>query len=229
MKPAIIYLHEPREDPSLLGRALEAEGFTLLSRLREVRPEDLSAPLLVSLGGPMGVYEADRYPFLGEELELMRKRLALGRPILGVCLGAQLLAAAAGTRVYPGAHGFRLGVSPIQQTEKASEDPVFGPMPAALEVVHWHGDTFDPVPGAQLLATANPYDQQAFRVGRSYGLQFHPELDASDFGRWVEACPEDVRRAGRTVEEIAREDLPRLEASRAERLALIARLVRACR
>ncbi|WP_244222438.1 glutamine amidotransferase-related protein [Corallococcus praedator] len=95
---AVVFEHEEHEGPGLLGPALEAAGFTLVRRFRTVRREDVDAPLVVVMGGPMGVYEADAHPFLKDELALLGERLASERACVGVCLGAQLLAAAAGPR-----------------------------------------------------------------------------------------------------------------------------------
>jgi GMP synthase (glutamine-hydrolysing) len=193
---AVVLIHEDGEGPGLLAPALEAAGFILRTRYREVRPEDAQATLVVVMGGPMGAYEASRFLFLRDELALLRVRLAQRQPVLGICLGAQLLAAAAGARVYPGAAGLELGVSPVQLTAEAEGDPVFSQLPTGTPVAHWHADTFDPVPGATLLASTERYRQQAFRLGNSYGLQFHVELDAATFAQWVRAGATDVERAG---------------------------------
>ncbi len=211
---AVVYEHEELEGPALLGPALESRGFVLERRFRHARPDDVSADLVVAMGGPMGAYEASRHPFLFDELSVMRARLAQGRPVLGICLGAQLLAASAGARVYPGESGFELGVFPVALTNEATVDPVFSSMPPSFDVAHWHGDTFDEVPGAVRLAGTSRYPQQAFRLGDSYGLQFHPELDAAAFARWLEQCPEDLRRAGRSLDEVRAHDVSRLAQSR---------------
>jgi GMP synthase (glutamine-hydrolysing) len=224
---AVVLTHEEGEGPGHLAPALEAAGFTLRTRYREVRPGDAAAALVVVMGGPMGAYEASRFPFLRDELVLLRDRLAQRRPVLGVCLGAQLLAAAAGARVYPGASGFELGVSALRLAPAAKEDAVFSQLPAGTPVVHWHGDTFDPVPGATLLASTARYGQQAFRLGNSYGLQFHVELDAETFSKWVRAGAADVERAGVSEEALLSRDAAHLAAAQPELLGLIQRLARA--
>ncbi len=208
---AVILMHEEQEGPVLLEPALRRAGFTLDIRLREPRPTDADAALLVVMGGPMGVYEADRHPFLKDEQELLRRRLADGRPSLGICLGAQLLAAAAGARVYPGDKGMVIGVQPVTLTAAGLADPLFAGFEERFEVAHWHGDTFDAVPGATLLASTARYPQQLFRLGTSFGVQFHPELDVATFERWVRSAPEDLERVGLEVDKVLARDVPRLE------------------
>ncbi|MFL5318113.1 MAG: glutamine amidotransferase-related protein [Myxococcaceae bacterium] len=208
---AVVFIHEAHEGPGLLKGALEKSGYVLEERQREVREGDADADLVVVMGGPMGVYEADRYPFVKAEIELVRARLAANKPVIGICLGAQILAAAAGSRVYPGKEGVELGVFPVMLTGAGRNDPAFGGNAQTLEVAHWHGDTFDPVPGATLLASSDRYPQQAFKTGRSYGVQFHPELDVETFARWLDNDPDAVHSAGRYIEEIRQDDLPKLK------------------
>ncbi|NPC86452.1 type 1 glutamine amidotransferase, partial [Pyxidicoccus fallax] len=119
---AVVFQHEEHEGPGLLGPALEAAGFSLVTRFRSVRREDVSADLVVVMGGPMGVYEADQHPFLHEEQSLLTERLANELPCLGICLGAQLLASAAGAEVFPGKNGFEVGVAPVRWTQDALKD-----------------------------------------------------------------------------------------------------------
>ena len=213
MPTAIILLHVPHEGAYRLRPALERAGFRVVERLGPPSPGDARAELVVLMGGPMGVYEADRHPQLAAELELLSARLRAGRPSLGICLGAQLLAHAAGARVFPGAAGLELGVMPVRVTDEGARDPLFAGIPAELPVAHWHGDTFEPVPGATLLASTGRYPQQAFRIGRSLGLQFHPELDVAALRGWLALHPEAPAQAGKSLAGIEAEELPRLEAA----------------
>jgi len=196
MPRALVLQHEPNEGPGLLASALEREGFQVDARLRRVEPGDEDAPLVVVMGGPQAAYQASDHPFLLDELRLLRARLERGLPSLGVCLGSQLLAAAAGARVFRGERGVELGPLPVQRTVEGSKDEVFFTLPPRFVALHWHGDTWDEVPGATLLASTERYPQQAFRVGLSYGLQFHPELTGSMFLEWADAAPEEVAAAG---------------------------------
>jgi GMP synthase (glutamine-hydrolysing) len=221
---AVVLQHEENEGPGLLGPALEAAGFTLVKRFRAVKREDVDAELVVVLGGAMGVYEAERHSFLGEELALLTERLAFSRPVLGICLGAQLLAAAAGSEVFPGKNGLEVGVAPVRWTKEGLTDPVLAGVRPRSTVAHWHQDTFKPVAGSTLLASTDRYSQQAFRLGDSYGFQFHLELTADEFERWLAHGQEElVELYEKDLEEL-RSQLPKLRAAEPENGELIERL-----
>jgi GMP synthase (glutamine-hydrolysing) len=208
----IAYVHEPHEGLARFREPLERAGFRTVERFRAPDPvADVRAPLLVVLGGPMGVYDADRFPFLKTEIEVLRARLAEGRPSIGLCLGSQLLAAAAGSRVFRGPSGKVIGVGPIARVGPA-EDPLLRGLPDAFDAVQWHGDTFEPVPG-RLLFRGETYAPQGFRVGRSVGIQFHAELGPEGFRDWVQGSREDLRRSGRDPDALLAEGLPRLAAA----------------
>jgi GMP synthase (glutamine-hydrolysing) len=209
---AIIIQHEAHEGLELLEPALLTAGFTLVKRFRGVEHKDLEAELVVVLGGPMGVYDGEQHPFLREELGFLIERLALGKPCLGICLGAQLLAAAAGAEVFKGKNGPEIGVGPVRLTKEAGADAVFALLPPKLTVAHWHGDTFTAVPQAALLASSDRYTQQAFRIGNSYGLQFHAELSADAFKRWLELGAEELKALGKDVKALEAQ-LPKLKAA----------------
>ncbi len=142
-----------------------------------------AADLLVILGGPIGAYDEARYPWLAAEVAVIERRLSARRPVLGVCLGAQLIARAAGARVYPGPLK-EIGYAPVRLTRAGEVSPL-----AALAtdpvVLHWHGDTFDLPEGASRLAETDAYTNQAFTLGSSLGLQFHLEVDPSAFEAWL--------------------------------------------
>jgi len=192
MPHAVVLQHEENEGPGLLASALERAGFQVRARLRRVEPGDEAAPLVVVMGGPQAAYRASEHPYLLDELRLLRSRVERGLPSLGICLGSQLLAAAAGARVYPGTNGVELGRFPVTCTADAANDPVFSALPREFQALHWHGDTFDLPPGAVLLASSGRYPHQAFQVGRSYGIQFHPELTGAAFLQWADASPGEV-------------------------------------
>ena len=207
---AVALLHAPDEGLARLRAALEAAGFCCRERLRDVDPRDIDAPLLVVMGGEMGAYQANRYPFLAEEIALLRARLEADRPSLGICLGSQLLAAAAGATVRRGDRGTVVGVGPVHRIPAGLKDPALVGVPETFDVVHWHGDTFEPGPGTPLFG-GSTYPAQGFRVGRSIGLQFHPELGPAEFRDWVETLAEPLRRSGRDPERLLADGIPRLE------------------
>lgn len=138
---------------------------------------------LVVLGGDQNVCEQDRFPYLTAEIALLREWLAGGRPVLGVCLGAQLLAEATGGRVVR-AERRELGWLDVELLPAAREDPVLGFAPARLTALQWHSYAVEPPPGAVALARS-PVCVQAFRLGRSWGLQFHPEVDRDILDAWI--------------------------------------------
>ncbi|HXN37331.1 MAG TPA: type 1 glutamine amidotransferase [Solirubrobacteraceae bacterium] len=128
------------------------------------------------LGGPMGVGDIEAHPHLTAELDLLTTAVAADVPVLGVCLGAQLLAHALGAEVLP-APTTEVGLGSVTLTPAGERDVVLGGSGRQLPVLHWHGDTFTLPTGAELLASSDQCVNQAFRVGRAYGLQFHVELD----------------------------------------------------
>ena len=154
-----------------------------------------------------------------QRLELRLDRLQLP----GICLGAQLLAAAAGAQVFKGKNGFEVGVGPVRFTTAGLEDPVFVGVPAKLNVAHWHQNTWAQIEGATLLGSTDRYTQQAFRKGSSYAFQFHLELDAAAWLQWVELGAESLRAAGKDVEAL-KKDAGKLRAVEPQLKALCAQL-----
>lgn len=183
----LIIKHETTEGPGTIGEYLLANGLasrTIEAGSGEPLPTSLAGvSAVVSLGGPMNVYEEEKYPFLADEDRLIKKVLAGKIPFLGVCLGAQLLAKAAGGRVYP-APQKEIGWSKVTLTAAAAGDPVFAGSPPTLDVFQWHGDTFDLPPGGMLLAGGEIVANQAFKFGAAYGFQFHVEVDEPLLQSW---------------------------------------------
>ena len=151
------------------------------------------AGALVVLGGPMGVYEAEEYPHMGAAMKLMGEALKKDIPLLGICLGAQMLAHVLGAKVYKGAQGQEIGWYDITLTPEGMNDPALAAYAGGgggARVFHWHGDTFDIPGGAVRLAGSSMYDAQAFRYGtRAYGLQFHLEVTEGMVADWMRDIP----------------------------------------
>jgi GMP synthase (glutamine-hydrolysing) len=139
---------------------------------------------LVVLGGAMDFDETDAYPHLARTTDLLRDAAARSAPALGICLGAQLAAAALGGRAYPGPAGEELGWTKVELTPEGQADPVLGALQEPAELFEWHHDTLDPPPGATLLAFGGVYPTQAFRLGSVVAVQFHPEVDGPLLAGW---------------------------------------------
>jgi GMP synthase-like glutamine amidotransferase len=137
------------------------------------------------MGGPMGAYEEEQHPWLAPEKRLIAEAVRAGRPFWGVCLGAQLLAASLGARVYSGARA-EVGVLDVELTAQAAADPVFADAPRCFPALQWHGDTWELPEGATRLAGSAAYEQQAFVFDRAYGVQFHVEVSVGLAGEWGE-------------------------------------------
>jgi GMP synthase (glutamine-hydrolysing) len=180
---AVAIRHVAFEDLGTLGDLLEARGFdvTYVEAGRDEFATVGDPDLLVVLGGPIGAYEGDVYPFLAAETKLVEQRLRADKPIVGICLGAQIMAQALGARVYP-AGVKEIGWAPITLTEtgKSSCLAALGASP----VLHWHGDTFDLPKDANLLASSSMVENQAFAIRRALALQFHVEVKGRELEKW---------------------------------------------
>jgi len=210
MKRAVVIQHVEMEGPGRIAELLAEREVSVriveVWRGMAVPKEVAEDEILVVMGGGMGVGDRDdpRYPFLNPEIDLLRRALAEGRGILGVCLGSQLLAAAAGARVYPnvmrdeGGRELRVrevGWGPVRLVGGAGEAALAG-LGAEQTVLHWHGDTYDLPPSAVRLASTDVCANQAFRIGaRAFGLQFHVEADAALAKRWAVEDADFVRSA----------------------------------
>jgi GMP synthase (glutamine-hydrolysing) len=190
LKKALVVGHVAFEDLGSLEPALLEAGYSI-TKLDGCTADfsaldPCAADLLVVLGGPVGVYEQDSYPFLRRELGVLRERLDAARPTLGICLGAQLMAAALGAQVHAGSRGKEVGWMPVHIGRDSHLLPAIERLCSAdLPVLHWHGDTFELPRGAAHLAGSDRYPHQAFSVGDyALGLQFHPEVTAEGLERW---------------------------------------------
>jgi GMP synthase (glutamine-hydrolysing) len=202
-RSAVALRHVAFEDLGLLGPILDAAGWT--TSYCDATIDDLGATaveqadLLIVLGGPVGVYETESYPFLTGEVALVERRLARERPTLGICLGSQLMARALGSRVYPGATK-EIGWGPVELTA-AGRSSCLAPLSTENALVlHWHGDTFDLPHGAVRLAFNTHYENQAFAHGaHALALQFHIEADPRRLEQWYVGHTVELAVAGLSV------------------------------
>ena len=189
MKPLLVFQHIACETPGIFLDLLEKQKRpveTVRFYEGDRAPEDLSlfSGLLV-MGGPMSVNDEATYSWLKTEDRLLREALALDFPTLGICLGSQLIAKAAGGTIRQGPRK-EIGWYPVRLTTAAQHDRLFGGFPGSIEVFEWHGEYFDTPPGAINLASSALYECQAFSIGRHvYGLLFHLEVTASMVSDWV--------------------------------------------
>ena len=190
MRKLLVFQHSAREPLGLLDPMLRRAGFRIryvnFSRQPGLQPDVGRYHGLVVLGGPMNVDQADRFPHLATEIDVIRAALRLDIPILGICLGAQLLAAALGADVRP--HTVReIGWYRLHPTAAAGEDLLCRHFDGSQHVFQWHAYTFDLPPGAVHLASTPTCPNQAFRYGdRAYGLQFHLEADEQQIHSWLQ-------------------------------------------
>ncbi|HEY9102309.1 glutamine amidotransferase [Chitinimonas sp.] len=197
-KLVVAIRHIDFEDLGSFAAPLEEAGYRIhyLERGQSVALAH-EADLLVVLGGPMGVYETALYPWIPAEQGLIRARLAAGQATLGVCFGAQQMAAALGAPVYPGRAGKEIGFYPLRLTAAGKASPVARVAGEHCQMFHWHGDTFDLPEGATLLAGSERYPHQAFAVGRhGLALQCHPELEPDRIEEWLQGHAAELAAAG---------------------------------
>ncbi|MBV8356992.1 MAG: gamma-glutamyl-gamma-aminobutyrate hydrolase family protein [Deltaproteobacteria bacterium] len=151
---------------------------------------------LIVMGGPETVYQLDRYPYLRDEMRLIESALRDNKPILGICLGAQLLAAALGATVKRG-ESREIGWYPVRLANAANDDRLMRGLPAEFMAAHWHSDVFELPHGAVALASSAKTANQAFRFGNNaYGLLFHAEITQERLGKLVSEFGEDLKRVG---------------------------------
>jgi GMP synthase (glutamine-hydrolysing) len=186
----LVLQHIACEHPGVFSEVMDERGVEAVpveldegERLPDWREFDA----VLVMGGPMGAYEEVDHPWLVAEKELVREAAEDGRPVLGVCLGVQVLASALGAEVRPIENGAEVGLLPVELTAEGREHPLFAGIDEPLVTLQWHGDTFDLPEGATLLASSPAARHQAFQTGEAgYGVQFHMEVTAEMAREWAE-------------------------------------------
>ncbi len=192
--------HASYEGAGILEDILEEENVTIETvhlYKGDNLPRDIKrADLYLVMGGPMGAYEDEKYPFLKREIAFLERLIEADYPVIGFCLGSQLLARAGGGRVFKG-HQKEIGWYPISLTEEGKKDRFMGFFPDTLTVFQWHGDTFDLPKGAVHLARGDMYTNQAFKIGKNvYALQFHFEITKEMIESWLVEGDEEIEEIG---------------------------------
>jgi GMP synthase (glutamine-hydrolysing) len=200
MPRLLVFQHVPHEILGTLDPLFRNSGFRIryvnFGRDPHARPSLAGYGGLVVLGGPMNCDEVDRYPHLATEVEVIGEAISAGLPVLGICLGGQLIARALGAEVGRSPEK-EIGWYDLSPTEEGRTDPLFSHLRETEKIFQWHGDSFAIPEGAVHLASSGGCPNQAFRYGdRIYGLQFHLEVDQPMIERWLRV-PENIEEIGR--------------------------------
>lgn len=206
-KTCLAVRHVAFEDLGLLGPLVGSRGYGVRYHDAGVQPFDaqtlLAPDLLIVLGGPIGVYERDAYPFIADEVAAIAARLAADKPTLGICLGAQMMAAALGASVAPGPVK-EIGWAPLTLSPAGRKSVLA--LLSESPVLHWHGDNCELASGCTLLASTLHCPVQAFmRAPWQLGLQFHLETEPARFESWLVGHTVELAKAGLDPRELRRQ------------------------
>jgi GMP synthase (glutamine-hydrolysing) len=218
----LILCHKSQRDAGAFESMLQNRNADVEVRLafdegiKDVDPK--THDLTIFMGGPMGAYQADLFPYLNDEVDYIQKRLELNKPYLGVCLGGQLMARAMGAENYPGKSGKEIGWHKIAVNDAGMKTPVKHLDASVTPMMQWHGDTFDLPKEATLLASSDLYKNQAFSYGeKALGFQCHPEVTNTNIELWLALGQSELQQVGLNVEllrEQTKENLPVLDRQR---------------
>jgi GMP synthase-like glutamine amidotransferase len=189
------FMHVPFEGPGIIENWAHDKGHQMdYTRFyeKESLPEISEVELLVIMGGPMNAFDYQIHPWMEEEIAWVKRYMDAGKPLIGICLGAQIIAAALGVDVYPGKHK-EIGWHNLQFLPSLGEFRIFGNLPDTRKVFHWHGDTF-PIPaGALRIASSEAFPNQAFiHNKRTIALQFHLEVTLESVTGMVDNCRNEL-------------------------------------
>lgn len=189
------FQHVPFEGLGSIGawaNSCAARTTTTRLFLGEFPPPLDEVDWLIVMGGPMGTHDEQKYPWLTAEKQYIEKAIQAGKVVMGICLGAQLLADVLGARVYPNRHR-EIGWFPVDKTDEADRSSLFQDFPARLDALHWHGDTFDLPTGAVHAFSSAACLHQAFVFSvRTVGLQFHLEMTRQAAGPLIDNCSHEL-------------------------------------
>lgn len=218
----LILCHKSKADAGAFEQVLEERGYDIEMRLAfnegiaDIDP--LEHDLTIFMGGPMGAYQAELFPYLNDEINYIEKRLAKDKPYLGICLGAQLMAKALGSNVFPGVSGKEIGWHAIDVNEDGMKTPVRHLDSGKTAMMQWHGDTFDKPKDCVLLASSDMYKNQAVGYGkRALGLQCHPEVNSSNIELWLAVGQSELQQVGLNVPLLRQQTVENLPTLRAQR------------
>ena len=199
------FQHVPYETPANIFRWAKDRDITQIKGTHlyknEPFPDFSSFDALVIMGGPMGVYDEDRYPFLKKEKVFIENAIKLGKKVLGVCLGAQLIAEVMGSKIYK-CENKEIGWFPVFKTDEAEKSKYFYDFPQEVEVFHWHGDTFDIPSGTIHTFYSEGCPNQAFETedGKVVALQFHFEVDLESVKNWIKEGENELKQEGKYIQ-----------------------------
>ena len=218
----LIVCHKSKVDAGAFEKIMLERGHDIelyLAYKNEVQNIDpYEHDLTIFMGGPMGAYQNDIFPYLNHEISYIEKRLAKDMPYLGICLGAQLMAKALGSPVFPGEPGKEIGWHSIKVNETGMKTPMRHLDESKTRMMQWHGDTFDKPKDAILLASSDLYKNQAVSYGKNaLGLQCHPEVTKSNIELWLSSGYQELQQVGLTVPVLRAQTLEHLSILRTQR------------